>query len=290
MDWDDLRVFLAAAEAGSLGKTAKKLRLSQATVWRRLQGLEAALGTPLFERRRSGYVLAPAGVALLGELGHLPAAIEDARATLAKQRSTVEAELRIGMPEFLAVPLAASLSALAERHPRLAVEIISGSPFAGVEVRDADIVVSYQEPIATGYRLGATAAAPFGLYASARYLQKYGRPKSSRALDGHRLVAFDHGFAHVAPARWQKGQPWGASVVARCSSPHARIAAVAAGLGLGMLPLALARRSRELRELFGPDEIGSLDLRIYRRGDSPKRIYIEAVVDLIREVIAAGAG
>jgi molybdate transport repressor ModE-like protein len=68
MGWDNLKVFLAVAAAGGLGGGARRLGVSQATVWRRIKALEDSLQTPLFERRAEGYALGAAGSALLRSL------------------------------------------------------------------------------------------------------------------------------------------------------------------------------------------------------------------------------
>ena len=57
VQWDDARIFLAVARGGSLSAAALVLGLGIATVSRRLQRLEEALGVPLFSRHQSGYRL-----------------------------------------------------------------------------------------------------------------------------------------------------------------------------------------------------------------------------------------
>ena len=54
--WDDLRIFLHIGRAGSLTAAAETLRVSYATVFRRLGSLEAELGVRLFVRSRAGYM------------------------------------------------------------------------------------------------------------------------------------------------------------------------------------------------------------------------------------------
>jgi len=65
MDWDHLRIFLAIARYGQLLAAARRLGLNHATVARRLDALEEALGTPLFDRRPAGCMLTEAGERLL---------------------------------------------------------------------------------------------------------------------------------------------------------------------------------------------------------------------------------
>ena len=49
-DWDDLKTFVAAAQAGSFGAAARRLRTTQPTITRRIDDLEARLGARLFDR------------------------------------------------------------------------------------------------------------------------------------------------------------------------------------------------------------------------------------------------
>lgn len=65
LPWDDVRTFLAIAEEGSLSRAAKRLRVGQPTVSRRLAALEQQLGYPLFKRKAEGAILTRAGQRLL---------------------------------------------------------------------------------------------------------------------------------------------------------------------------------------------------------------------------------
>lgn len=64
-DWNDVRLIIACAEHGSFAAAATALGLDQTTVSRRVGNMEAAIGRPLFTRRRSGASPTPAGEALL---------------------------------------------------------------------------------------------------------------------------------------------------------------------------------------------------------------------------------
>lgn len=65
MDWDDIRVFLEVAEAGSLTVAARHTGLSQPTISRRLKSMEDAIGGVLFERLPNRIELTPLGKELL---------------------------------------------------------------------------------------------------------------------------------------------------------------------------------------------------------------------------------
>src|SRR5690554_6160288 len=60
-NWDDLRVFLAVARAGSLSGAARTLKVNHSTVFRRIGAFEEAIGVRLFDRLPNGYALTAAG-------------------------------------------------------------------------------------------------------------------------------------------------------------------------------------------------------------------------------------
>jgi molybdate transport repressor ModE-like protein len=77
-----LRVLREVAQSGSFSGAARVLGYTQSAVSRQVAALEAIAGRPLFERRRNGVVLTPAGTRLLARavrvLDELDAAIRDA--------------------------------------------------------------------------------------------------------------------------------------------------------------------------------------------------------------------
>jgi DNA-binding transcriptional LysR family regulator len=61
MDWDKLRIFHAAAEAGSFTRAGAALGLSQSAVSRQVGALEQELAVPLFHRHARGLILTEQG-------------------------------------------------------------------------------------------------------------------------------------------------------------------------------------------------------------------------------------
>src|SRR3954451_6364778 len=124
LDLADLRSLAAAAEAGTLGRAALRLHMSQPALSRRLQGLETLAGVRLLERSPRGVALTPAGRRLYEYARPLLASADDDEAVLANLRH-----------EAAPIRLAASHSAveafvgtaLLARHTderRLSVELV----------------------------------------------------------------------------------------------------------------------------------------------------------------------
>jgi DNA-binding transcriptional LysR family regulator len=85
-DISELRSLCAAADAGSVGRAALRLRISQPALSKRLQGLEQLAGVLLFERSSRGVSLTPAGRRLYEEAGPLLAMADRLEETLAGMR------------------------------------------------------------------------------------------------------------------------------------------------------------------------------------------------------------
>lgn len=79
LNWNDTPAFLAVARTGTLTGAASALGAGVATVSRRIERLEAALGVPLFARAQTGYQLTDEGTALLPRAEALEAAMDGFR-------------------------------------------------------------------------------------------------------------------------------------------------------------------------------------------------------------------
>ena len=100
MQWDDARIFLAIARAGSLSGASAALGLGVATVSRRLDRLESALAMPLFSRHQSGYRLTADGQALLAPAETLEQAAQ-ALGDAAHSQAQVAGVVRLATAENL---------------------------------------------------------------------------------------------------------------------------------------------------------------------------------------------
>ena len=214
MDWDDLKVFRAVASAGSLAGGARRVAVSQATAWRRIRALEGALHVALFDRRPTGYVLTPAGTALLGTAEDVARAIDGVRGQVTDVADDIAGEVRVAAPEFVGAMLATALPDIARRHPRLVVELLTGSPAAGLLVRDVDIAIRAERTGGTGFTLEGVFAIPFALYASPAL------PATPRRATRHRRSRAVTGWS-PSTIRWRTSRPsrgCAAAAAARASS------------------------------------------------------------------------
>jgi DNA-binding transcriptional LysR family regulator len=95
MDWDKLKVFHAAAEAGSFTHAGEQLGLSQSAVSRQVSALEQELSVSLFHRHARGLILTEQGELLYRTAHEVFMKLEAARAKLTDSRERPNGDLRV---------------------------------------------------------------------------------------------------------------------------------------------------------------------------------------------------
>lgn len=251
MDWDHLRVFLAIAREGQLLAAARKLGLNHATVSRRLDALEASLGSRLFVRRPAGSALTAAGERLMDVAERLEAEVLGISEELRAVEAEVSGTVRIGAPDGLGnCFLAAELGALVAMHPGLVVELVALPRIFSLSRREADLAIVLDPP--TDGRLVVSRLADYslGLYAARAYLAREGTPKTVDALAEHVLVTGVEDMAYSSALDYGAILDKSPGRKFRCASVVGQLEAVKAGTGIGILhDFAVNRDSGLLRIL-----------------------------------------
>lgn len=124
LDPRHLRAFLAVVEAGSLGRAAEALHLSEPAVSRIVKRLEAQLQAQLFERRTTGMELTSFGEALLPHANRLITGADEAVSEIDALRGLDRGSLRIGSVASAAIQiLPPVIERMMARWPGLKVQI-----------------------------------------------------------------------------------------------------------------------------------------------------------------------
>lgn len=228
-NWDDLRVFLALAREGSLTGAARRLGAGVATVSRRIERFEAALGVPLFLRHQSGYSLTDQGQALLPRAE----AAEEALAGLrheAGEQDQIRGHVRIASIESLITPLLVpALAPLLAAHPGLDVEILFSTQAVNLHRHDADLALRMLRPDHGHLRVRHLVVMGFGLYGPPEGLRPQRHISWPEQLSLGTVLAWSRAFAGADTPRFA------------VNTLDAQIEAVRQGLGVAVLPHFLAR-------------------------------------------------
>lgn len=193
MDLEELRALLAVADTGSFLTAAKSLRLSRATLRRRIDQLEARAGVLLVDRTRVGVTLTEAGSVLAARgrlmVQEVSALIQSVRAVGAEPSGVLRILLPIGLPPHALTPL---LSFVRARYPRLAFRLHFSDDPAGGLVEDVDLAVHFGEASPKGpWVARELARLRVWPIASAGYLAQRGTPRSVAELASHDLMAWE---------------------------------------------------------------------------------------------------
>jgi DNA-binding transcriptional LysR family regulator len=242
LDWDDLRHFLAIHRHGTLSRAGAALGINATTVGRRLAVLEGRVRARLLDRTPNGYVLTPAGRDLL------PRAERVEEETLAIERRLVGADqrasgsVRVSATEMLATRfIAPHLPRFVEKHPAVALELECTNRTVSLARREADIALRLARPREESVVTRKLVSIPLALYAARSYLEKRGAPKDPETtLGGHDVVLFADSRLFVVENAWFSARLGGARVALRSDSVSSIYSATCAGLGIALLPRAVA--------------------------------------------------
>jgi DNA-binding transcriptional LysR family regulator len=286
MDWDDVRVFCAAAQARTLSAAARRLGASVATVGRRIDALEAALGVRLFDRSPSGVALTTQGRVLLERAAAAAAAMEDVDRLAAGLRASDWPDpIRVSATEpFISEILAPALPRLLAAAPELRIDLASTTDVVSLAAREADIAVRFARPVGDSLVARRLPSLDLGLFAARSYLA--GRRPAGIELARERLLGFDASYGRIAEVAWIEDAGLAAAVVVRSSSTRALLNAAVAGAGIALLPHLLAGAMPALVEIPTPTSIPARPVWLVTHRDlrraRPLRLVRDWIVEAFR--------
>ncbi len=281
-NWDDYRLFLAIAQAGSLSGAARLLGVTHSTVFRRLAAFEERLGVRLFERLPSGYALTVAGEAMQQATARIDDEIAAVRRRVTGQDQRLSGELRITATDMLAIGLLPPhLAAFRAAWPGIELELMVSDMRLDLTRREADVALRLGAPVQetlVGRRVGRLAFAVYGAAA---------RTDAGDELAEQDWIGF--GSAHAPLRRALASWLPGLRPRFRTNSISAAVAAARAGIGLAALPCAVADPDPALvRVAPFPDDF-RLDLWLLTHEDLRHTARIRAFMDFIAAALAAEA-
>ena len=204
MDWDKLRIFHAAAEAGSFTHAGDGLRMSQSAVSRQVSALEKELGVALFHRHARGLVLTEQGEILFRTATEVMTKLHTAETLLSDGTTKPTGELRITAPIGLGtVWVTQRLREFMELYPEIRIDIVLNDDQLDIAMREADVAIWTREPEQPDLIRRQLTTVPIRAFASTQYVRRFGAPRSLSELDGHRFVSYGgNPVAHLSAIRW----------------------------------------------------------------------------------------
>jgi DNA-binding transcriptional LysR family regulator len=284
LDWDDLRYFLRATQAGTLAGAARRMGVRHTTLGRRLTSLERTLGAPVVMRGPEGLKLTPLGERIAPLVEEVARAVKAVRMRVVEQRSRVRLAVPSGFTRFFTDGLAK----LAQQHPTMTLELVSGSRPVDLKKGEADLALRtgpVNDPELVVRKVGESGSS---LYAAKSYLARKPAPAGVDDLAGHDLIAFDTSLAHMPAAKWIEQRADTANVILRSREMTDMVAAAVSGVGIALVPCMLGDAEPELVRLT-PEVLVSRTLSLVFRKETKLSKEVRAVVDFVVEVMQQNA-
>ena len=291
MDWDKLKVFHAAAEAGSFTHAGEQLGLSQSAVSRQVGALEQELSVPLFHRHARGLILTEQGDLLYRTAHDVFMKLEAARTKLTDSREKPNGELRVNTTAGIGVHwLTPRLGEFYDLYPDIRINLITGDEELDLAMREADVAIRLRQPVQPDLIQRKLFSMHFHAYASPEYLKRSGTPHSPQDLDHHRIMVLGgnaptylqdvHWLTKVARDGKEPRVPW--FVI---NNVLGLLRACQRGLGIAMLPDYLVEEDGGLVQLFG--EIDGVAFEAYFV--YPEELKSVARIQVFRDFLVAKA-
>jgi DNA-binding transcriptional LysR family regulator len=238
-DWDAARVFLQVVRCGSFRSAAERLELSINVVRRRIDDFERQIGTTLFTRDVHGTRLTDEGALVVAAVERMEAASFDLVRASNSVTNATSGEVRVAITEGLGTFwLAPRLVEFQQSFPNILVDLHCAMRSADVSRHEADVAIHLSRPAALDVKLVRLGRMHLMLFASQKYIETYGAPKTADELVKHRLVmqVADQTAAKETFDSWFPGYAQRDLLVMKTNVSSANYWAVANGAGIGLFP------------------------------------------------------
>jgi LysR family transcriptional activator of dmlA len=239
---DDLRVFCTVARKASFSAAADALSVSAAYVSKRVNMLEADLGTRLFHRSTRRVAITEAGERVYAWaekiLDDVDRLVEDVSTTRRVPRGTLRISSSFGFGRHVVAP---ALARLTERYPQLSVRLDLFDRIVDVAGEGFDLDIRIGDDIAPHLIAKRLAENHRVLCASPEYLKRHGTPRQLADLGTHHCLAIkerDHPFGIWRLT--ERGETVSVKVTGPLSTNHGEVA----------VQWALAARGIVLRSMW----------------------------------------
>lgn len=232
----DLEVFVAVVEAGAFSTAARELDVAVSSVTRRIDGLEAELGLPLFRRGTRRLVLTDAGQHFLGTARNVLLELTEARDFLSSSDAEPRGVLTIAAPSaFGRRHVAPAVRSFLTKYPRMKVDLQLSDKVIDLSVERVDLAIRIGRLVDGD--LVATRLAPLRrlVCAAPAYLEKAGRPDTLKELVDHECLTVS---SKPTPPGWwtfpglNRGAPLPVGGRLQCDDTETLLDAAVAGFGV----------------------------------------------------------
>lgn len=281
---DDMRLFVAVVQAGSLSHAQELTNVPVSKLSRRLTRLELALGTKLMSRGKKGITLNEVGERFFLQaqtmLQQAQFAVESVQNSLQNPQGLLRISVAADIFHRLIEP---HLSAFLARYPDVNLELNLSQQKINMIQDGIDLAVRAGTIDNDNVVAKAWLTMQFGLFASEEYLACHGMPESPNELYRHQIIS----QMHTLPWRFsQENRTVEIAPVSRVSCNDFELVAcqIRQGNGLGILPMPRLDEHSDLVRLLPDWQLPSVPISLIyykNRGAVPT---IRCFVEFLQEI------
>jgi DNA-binding transcriptional LysR family regulator len=283
-NWDEIKTAFQVARMGTVSGAAEVLGVHHATVIRHIDSLEARLGVKLFQRHARGYNPTEAGQDLLRVAKATDDQFNQLAGRIKGRGNEVSGDLVITSIIDIAPRLVPVLVDFQRAYPDVVVRYLTSERLFRLEYGEAHVAI----------RAGTVPNQPdnvvqefcehrIGLYASPRYIARFGKPNGVESFAAHRFVAHDAEDSRAPFEQWLREKAPASSLTFRSVDTRALRSAILAGAGIGFLPTFEALNNPDLIEVFPHQEVWSGPLWLVTHVDLHRTTKVLTFLSFLKE-------
>lgn len=242
---EELMMFSLVVEHKSFAEVARRLNLSNSTVSKQVDRLEASLKTRLLHRTTRTLTLTEAGEQLYYHCQQLQGQLHQAAESIQNLQNTISGSLRLHSPLSFGVQhLVPCIDLFMREHPDIEVDLSLGGNVTNLIENRLDIAIHVGQPPISNMIAKKLATLSMAVCASPAYLKEHGTPEKPDDLEKHNCLIYQE-YPHHGTWRFlnkpgtkkaNREMTMEVSGKFHAASSQALKAAAIAGTGICMLP------------------------------------------------------
>jgi DNA-binding transcriptional LysR family regulator len=281
-NWDDVRFFLAVVRENKITAAARTLGCDHTTVGRRILALEDALGTKLFDRSNSGYMLTKRGETFVPVAEAMERDALIAQSEMLSWDVSLQGAVRIGAPDgFSSYFLAPRLGAFVKHHPEVEVQIIAMPRIFSLSRREVDVAILLARPSEGRLMARKVTDYKLGLFATNDYLATAPKIRRLADLALHPFIGYTEEHIFAPELDYLKDLGANINVPIKSSNLIAQFNAARSGLGICILPYFMAKGEPTLKPILQGDFVLTRSYWLAVHEDQKKLARIKRFSDFV---------
>lgn len=281
MNWDDIRIFLAVARAGTVRGAAIDLKVNHTTVSRRVSSFEESMNVRLFERVHGGHLLTSAGEDLLKTAQIIEEEVAGADRRIMGKDDRMSGPIRVTFPAALgAEHLIEDFKLFADLYPDISLELNGAYDLIDLSKREADIAIRAMNNPPENLVGRRIMSINSSLYISKPYWHRIqnGEDKKLPTLLGDE-------YPKTQKGQFKNSLFFNAQIKHQINFPEGLLAGVRAGMGVAALPCGMGDPDPRLMRIPpGETELMS-ELWVLTHNDLRHTLKVKILIDFVSKAL-----